>query len=171
MKERRLCSDTYCLSTHDWEPLLEKDYIILFNSNCNTYDHYLKAVLHRGDFSFMMEDNILQTCDHCYTALDNDLFLPKGYYVGNDGVPIIFDTGYSISVIPHKQDFVDTIRPMNKLMTGLSSKAEIKGAGEVKWEFIDDSGISHTILVKTYYILSSSARVLSPQFYFQIEKK
>ena len=171
MRERTLCSNIDWSSTHDWEPLLEEDYSTLFDSNCNTYDHYLEAALHRGEFSSMMEDNIPQTCDHCYTALDDDLFLPRGRYVGKDGVPIIFDTGCSISVTPHKQDFVGTIRPMNKLMTGLSSKAEIKGAGKVKWEFRDDFGVSQVILVEAYYIPTSSARLLSPQSYFQQEKR
>ena len=92
MRERTLCSNIDWSSTHDWEPLLEEDYSTLFDSNCNTYDHYLEAALHRGEFSSMMEDNISRTCDHCYTALDGDLFLPRGRYVGKYGVPIIVDT-------------------------------------------------------------------------------
>ena len=60
---------------------------------------------------------------------------------------------------------------MNKLMIGLSSKAEIKGAGKVKWEFRDEFGVSQIILVEAYYIPTSSDRFLSPQSYFQQEKR
>ena len=45
---------------------------------------------------------------NCYvlTGLDNDLFLPKGYYSGDGGIPIIFDSGCTHAVTPFKADFV-----------------------------------------------------------------
>ena len=40
--------------------------------NCNNYDHYLNAVLYKGDFeSMIMTDE--QICEQCYTSLDDAL--------------------------------------------------------------------------------------------------
>ena len=122
------------MSTYTWEPLLEQYYSTIFYNCCNKYDHYLEALLPKGYFSSMMMDDdaaTRHTCIQCYTALDSDLYLPKKCYVAVGGIPIIFDIGYSISIKPHKQDFVGTIQPMNKTMTGLSSSAAVKGAGKI----------------------------------------
>ena len=91
-------------------------------------------MLHKGIFGKnIIDNNEHQTCSQCYTSLDSDLFSHTGCYVGLDGVPIIFDSRCTISVIPHKQDFVGNIRPMYKSITGLSFNTTVKGAGKVKW--------------------------------------
>ena len=51
-----------------------------------------------------------------------------------DGIPIVIDTGASISVMPCKQDFIGKIRPtkIGDLM-GLSGSAHVAGIGTIQW--------------------------------------
>jgi len=45
--------------------------------------------------------------------------------MGLDSRPIISDSGYSIAVTPHRQDFVGELQPINKYMSGLNVTAEV----------------------------------------------
>ena len=75
------------------------------------------------------------------TCLDEDLYLPRGLYSSDIGIPIIFDSGCSVSVSPSKEDFGDTLVPSTKTMLGLEATVQVKGEGMVKWAFRDDCGI------------------------------
>ena len=44
-----------------------------------------------------------------YTSLEEDLFTPVGLYINEDQLPIIFDSGCSVSVSPDKKYFGDTL--------------------------------------------------------------
>ena len=56
-----------------------------------------------------------------YTALENDLFLPKGVYNSEKGVLIIFDSGCTHAVTPYANDFIGKLTPVNKTMNGLGA--------------------------------------------------
>ena len=90
-------------------------------------------MLHKGIFEIIIKDNNKhETCTQYYTALDSDIFLPTGCYIGLDGLTIICDTGYKILVTLHKQEFLGKIRPMNKYMAELSFNDRVKRGGKVK---------------------------------------
>ena len=101
-----------------------------------------------------------------YTAVDDDFFLPKGIYKADEGVPIIFDSGCTYAVTPHEEDFVETIKPVSKVMNGLGAQAKIIGEGTVLWKFRDDFGVSRRVKVKAYLVPASKVRLFSPQAYF-----
>ena len=108
--------------------------------------------------------------DYGFTSLEDDVFIPVGLYVGDPKeVPIVFDSGCSVAVTPYEQDFIGTITPVEKTITGLGSKVEVVGERKIKWLFRDDYGVQQTILVKGYYIPTSPIRLFSPQSYFQQE--
>ena len=102
--------------------------------------------------------------------MDEDLYLPRGLYSSNITLPIIFDSGCSVSVSPCREDFGDTLVPSTKSMLGLGATVQVKGEGMVKWEFRDDYGVKQVIEVKGYYIPTSKVRLFSPQSYFKQEK-
>ena len=85
-------------------------------------------------------------------ALEDDLFAPKGFYIANGDKPIVFDSGCSIEVTPHLIDFVGEIKQVKKEMTGISSRAQVEGEGNVNWTFYDDYGVVQNVKVRAYYI-------------------
>lgn len=48
--------------------------------------------------------------DDASTALEDDLFLPRGYYKMSDGVPYTFDFGCTHAVTPFTSDFKAKLR-------------------------------------------------------------
>ena len=69
--------------------------------------------------------------DYGYTALENDLFLPKGVYNSEKGVPIIFDSGCTHAVTPYASDFIGKLTPVRKTMNGLGATTQITGEGNM----------------------------------------
>ena len=104
-----------------------------------------------------------------YTAVDSELFLPRGVYQSDKGVPIIFDYGYTHAVTPHAENFVRPVKPVIKVMNGLGAKVNITGEGTIVWEFRDDYGVIKRIKVKAYLVPASKVRMFSPQAYFMTE--
>ena len=69
------------------------------------------------------------------------MLLPILLYAGSrDQIPIVFDSGCSITVTPCKDDFFGLITPVNKTMIGLGTNTQLVGEGLVKWVFRDDYG-------------------------------
>ena len=66
-----------------------------------------------------------------YTAIEEDLYSPKGYYIGIDHIPIIFDSGCTVAITPFIGDFVGPIQKCNKTIGGLTGKAVVSGEGKV----------------------------------------
>ena len=101
-----------------------------------------------------------------YTVLEQDLFLPKGVYNSEKGVPIIFDSGCTNAVTPYASDFMGKLTPVSKPMNGLGATTQITGEGYVVWKFRDDFGVKKRIKVKAYLVPASKVRLFSPQSYF-----
>ena len=72
-------------SEFDWKPLLGYDYSEVFDQNCKKHSHYFDAI--RGDleggttegFTSLSSDQINHHCTYCFTALEEDLFIPKRF--------------------------------------------------------------------------------------------
>ena len=80
-------------------------------------------------------------CEH-FTAVEDNQFIPRGIYVGPDLKPIIFDSGYSITVMPYRQAFVGELSPVNKSILGLNDMTEGEGEGTING-YLDTVMIYH----------------------------
>ena len=63
-----------------------------------------------------------------------------------DMVPLIFDTGASISLSPVRSDFIGPIRPVQHVhIKGIASGLQAEGVGDISYNFTNDAGQSQTI--------------------------
>ena len=84
-------------------------------------------------------------------------------YVQSDGIPVIFDSGYNIAVMPHASGFINKITPVDKIMDGLGATAKVIWEGFINWVFQDDYEVLQRIQAKVYHVPSSKVRLFSPQ--------
>ena len=157
---------------------MDHDYSGFFDHACNHYSHYLDTVidglevLKVGEKPKTKDDgNIISVFKkpsmiHSFTALYFDLFRPRGYYGKADGIPIIFDSGYTHTLTPFASDFIGSITPVNKSMNGLGAAVNVVGEGIIGWSFRDNYGVKRKIQVKAYLVSASKVRLFSPQAYF-----
>jgi hypothetical protein len=91
------------------------------------------------------------------------------YFSNKDGdLPIVIDTGGSLSVSPIREEFVGEICPADTLdLQGLSSVAAIDGVRTVQWTVKDIFGSTRSILTEAYYVPLAAIHLFSPQKYFQ----
>jgi hypothetical protein len=110
-------------------------------------------------------------------------------YVANcsHGLPIVFDTGCSISVSPFREDFIgERSKPPTDSLQGLKGKVKIVGVGRVNWTVFDVYGVTRTIKMRAVfdvYGVTSTIKMrafnvpegniwlFSPQMYFQENDK
>ena len=84
---------------------------------------------------------------------------------------MIFDTGASLAITGHKQDFiVNTYEEVHSLKLGdMAAGASIEGVGDIAWTFACNNGDQLSLLTKCYYVPNVSTRLLSPQKLFDKE--
>ena len=84
-----------------------------------------------------------------YTSIEDDIFIPKGCYIGSgsDEVPIIFNSGCTITVTPYLSDFICPPTPIKKRMKGLSGSVKVDGQEFVDWFVKDDYGVTQHLKV------------------------
>jgi hypothetical protein len=88
-----------------------------------------------------------------------------------DCIPIVIDTGASVSVTPVLTDFIGPLRPCATAnLKGLSGSTEVIGEGTVNWLVRDMFGKKRKIRTTAYYVPEASIRLFVPQTYFK-EKK
>jgi hypothetical protein len=69
--------------------------------------------------------------------------------ISPDMVPLILDTGASISISPYRSDFVSTIRPVQKVqIKGIASGLTVEGIGDLQYKIINDAGEEQTLFLK-----------------------
>ena len=107
-------------------PILSKDYSTDFEKGCK-YPHYFDATRDILDGIEQYHDR--DNCGSCYTAIPYDLFLPTCYYTDSEHIDIIFDSGCTTYVTPHREDFVGKVKVVNKTMQGLNFTTKITGEG------------------------------------------
>lgn len=83
-------------------------------------------------------------------------------------LPVVIDSGASLSVTPIESDFVGPIVPLkNSTVRGLTSTTVIRGIGTVRWTIRDLENVIATIETKAYFIPEAEIRLFSPQVYLQ----
>ena len=77
-------------------------------------------------------------------------------------LPIVIDTGASVSLTPNEKDFIGKIRPCGiKQLNGLSDTTEVIGEGVVAWTVRDALGTTRVIQTKAYYVPATTIRLFS----------
>ena len=106
-----------------WKNLLEQNYIQIFNTCCTQCNHYLDTIT--GDMGLLSLKGNNE--NYGLTSLEEDLFLPKGMYVGQkiDKIPIVFNHGCSVAINTNKKNFQGSLVAMNKIMMGLGTTAKV----------------------------------------------
>lgn len=76
---------------------------------------------------------------------------------------VIWDSGASVSVSPHKSDFVGPYSkpPIAIKLKGLAKGLNIQGQGHVMWMIMDTSGMLRAIKVPAYHVPGCNIRLLS----------
>jgi hypothetical protein len=95
-------------------------------------------------------------------------------YVANssNGLPIMFDTGGSMSITPLQQDYIGDLEPSpTESLHGLKGKVKVAGAGRVIWTIFDLHGITRTIKPRAYFIPDGNIQLFILQSYLQENKK
>ena len=83
-------------------------------------------------------------------------------------VPIVIDTGCSISVTPFIEDFVTELQPAQEdAMQGLNDSVQVKGIGWVDWTICDIFNWVALVRTQAYHVPEARVRLLSTQTYFQ----
>ena len=91
---------------------------------------------------------------------------------GDDLLPIVIDTGASISLTANYNDFVGPIHPATITeLQGLSHTTKVHGIGKVEWTVRDMFGATRTIKTEAYYVPDATVCLSSPQTYFQEQQK
>jgi len=99
-----------------------------------------------------------------------DLTRNRSVYFSEDlnELPIVIDTGASMSLTPNIKDFRGPLVPSTtNELRGLSHSTPVMGMGYVEWTVRDIFGVIRTIRTKAYYVPSATIRLFSPQTYFR----
>ena len=64
----------------------------------------------------MLHDRGNNTHELSFTTIDDDLYVPKGYYIQEDNTKIIFDSGCSVSSTLFASDFVGLLLHSTKTL-------------------------------------------------------
>jgi hypothetical protein len=109
--------------------------------------------------------------DNCVCCQDNKGFTKTRtvYHSQNQHeLPIVIDTGASVSVTPIVADFVGPIRPYAvEGLKGLNSEAKVVGEGTVEWMIRDVLGSVRRVRTTEFYVPEASIRLFSPHTYFR----
>jgi hypothetical protein len=80
-------------------------------------------------------------------------------------VPLVIDTGASITVTPYSTDFISPIQPVQSVeIKGIASGLQVRGFGDVCYKFYNDAGELQTLtLPNCLYVPQCTARLLCPR--------
>ena len=90
----------------------------------------------------------------------------KGFVYYNDtleDLPIVFDTGASISVTPDIRDFITYEEVDNEGLANITGEISVIGRGLVNWTIYNDNGLLHEIQIEAYFLPTARVRLFSVQ--------
>ena len=91
---------------------------------------------------------------------------------GDDLLPVVIDSGASISLTANYNDFVGPICPATITeLQGLSHTTKAHGVSQVKWTVRDVFGTTCTIKTQAYYVPEATVHLFSPQTYFREQQQ
>jgi hypothetical protein len=82
-----------------------------------------------------------------------------------DMVPIVIDTGASVTVTPYATDFTSLIKPVQSVeVKGIASGLQVRGYGDISYQFQNDNGDTQQMILRNcLYVPKCSARLLCPR--------
>ena len=81
-------------------------------------------------------------------------------------IPVVFDSGASISITPERTDFVEFSANVDgTTLTGITSSAICKGKGLIELTVLDDNGSKKYIKTEALYVPEAKVKLLSIQRY------
>jgi hypothetical protein len=89
---------------------------------------------------------------------------PYGLHTVNDPhIPVVVDTGASISLTPNISDFIGPIKAPNlKSLHGLGEPTSVEWQGIIEWQAGDVLGTVRTIRTHGYLVKTAPIRLFSP---------
>jgi hypothetical protein len=89
------------------------------------------------------------------------------FFSNEDDLPVVFDTGATISVSPRERDFIswETRGFTNTKLNGITASTEVLGVEIVRWMICNYRGRKRFIETRAYYVPNTRIRLLSPQWY------
>ena len=86
---------------------------------------------------------------------------------GDNGPPIVVDSGASYSVTPLLSDFItDKYTTASRSCESLTGTTKVLGHEPVPWRFLDSDNNSHDLYPQVQHIPDAGIRLFSPQQYF-----
>jgi hypothetical protein len=81
---------------------------------------------------------------------------------------LIFDTGASLAISPHRSEFDDDPTPLSRptQLGGMGKGLQIEGIGMVMWKFNAKDVSEVQLRVHAYYVSGAKSQLLSPQKLF-----
>jgi len=81
-----------------------------------------------------------------------------------DMIPLILDTGASISITPFKSDFITPIKPIQHVsIKGIASGLTATGIGDVSYSFVNNAGETQQLLLRNcLHVPSCTVRLICP---------
>ena len=84
----------------------------------------------------------------------------------DNGAPIIFDSGASITITPFKEDFIGKLQTDDasigkKQLLGISASSAVKGVGNIHLLVYTDTGAKREIITEALYVPDARVRLLS----------
>jgi hypothetical protein len=180
---------------HVWLSLPCETYGTYFHKFCKSFNPTHLLVLLKGDFAattrvnekyrttirdFVAPTQLRDTSDKlaliAATYLQGEFYdvcLHKEIYWGRQQreevvIPIVIDTGASISITGVKSDFFDGIKAVDPTLKiqGLNHSIQVEGIGKVRWKIRDQIGQIAIVETTAYFIPDAQVRLFSPQLYF-----
>ena len=81
--------------------------------------------------------------------------------------PVTIDSGATISITPHRDDFVEYSELTGSVLQGLAKGLPINGTGIVRWRVQMDDGSFTELEAPAYHVSTARCRLFSPQSYLQ----
>jgi len=85
--------------------------------------------------------------------------------ISPDMVPLVIDSGASITISPYLTDFIGQLRPVQDVsIQGIASGLQVKGIGTLQYKFFNDSGVMQTMTIPdALFVPKCTARLLCPR--------
>jgi hypothetical protein len=85
--------------------------------------------------------------------------------ISPDMVPLVIDSGASVTISPYLTDFIDVLRPVqNVAIQGIASGLQVQGIGTLQYKYYNDSGTLQTLTIHdALYVPKCTARLLCPR--------
>ena len=122
-----------------------------------------EASLHKWhDLSEHVSDNWWKSL-HCLVSRWPTSFGPLGLLAGDcEELFAIVDTGASVCVTPHRDDFITYSAETGHVLKGLTKGVSIAGVGVVQWN-VEVNGKLVELKLRALHVPQSEVRLLSPQ--------